>query len=46
MPTLNRIGKDKIINYCNEVPFRLLNERSEYSVSSKETENLNPYEAF
>jgi len=30
MPTLKWIGKDKIINYHNEVPFRLLNERTEY----------------
>jgi len=40
MPTLKWIGKDKIINYHNEVPFRLLNEKTEYSVNSNETENL------
>ena len=40
MPTLNWIGKDKIISYHNEVPFRFLNQKGEYSVNSKETENL------
>jgi hypothetical protein len=40
MPTLKWIGKDKVINYHNEVPFRLLNERTEYSVNGNETENL------
>ena len=40
MPTLKWIGKDKVINYHNEVPFRSLNERREYSVNGNETENL------
>lgn len=40
MPTLKWIGKDKIINYHNEVPFRTLNEKTEYSVNSNEAENL------
>jgi len=40
MPTLKWIGKDKIINYHNEVPFCSLNERTGYSVNSNETENL------
>ena len=40
MPTLKWIGKDKIINYHNEVPFCSLNEKREYSVNGNETENL------
>lgn len=40
MPTLKWIGKDKIINYHNEVPFCSLNEKKEYSVNGNETENL------
>ena len=40
MPTLKWIGKDKIINYHNEVPFRSLNEKREYSINGNETENL------
>jgi len=40
MPTLKWIGKDKIINYHNEVPFRLLKENKNLSVNSNDTENL------
>ena len=40
MPTLKWIGKDKIINYHNEVPFRLLKENRNLSVNSDDTENL------
>jgi len=40
MPTLKWIGKDKVINYHNEVPFRLLTENRNLSVNSNETENL------
>ena len=40
MPTLKWIGKDKVINYHNEVPFRLLKENKSLSVNSNETENL------
>jgi len=40
MPTLKWIGKDKVINYHNEVSFRLLKENKKLSVNSNETENL------
>ena len=40
MPTLNWIGKDKVINYHNEIPFRLLKEKRNLSVNSNDTENL------
>jgi adenine-specific DNA-methyltransferase len=40
MPTLKWIGKDKVINYHNEVPFRLLKENKNLSVNSNDTENL------
>jgi len=40
MPTLNWIGKDRVIKYHNEVPFRLLNEKKKFSVNSNNTENL------
>lgn len=40
MPTLKWIGKDKVINYYNEVPFRLLNEKKKFSVNGNNTENL------
>lgn len=40
MPILNWIGKDKIINYHKEVPFRLLNEKKKFSVNGNSTENL------
>ena len=39
-PGNENAGKDKVINYHNEVSFRLLNEKPEYSVNSNETENL------
>jgi 16S rRNA G966 N2-methylase RsmD len=40
MPTLKWLGKDKVINYHNEVPFRLLKENRTLSVNSDDTENL------
>ena len=40
MPTLKWIGKDKVINYHNEIPFRLLKENRKLSVNSDDTENL------
>jgi len=40
MPTLKWIGKDKVINYHNEVPFRLLKEKKSLSVNSNDTGNL------
>lgn len=36
MPTLNWIGKDKIVNYDKEVPFRLLNKNKKYSLGTAE----------
>jgi len=38
MPTLNWIGKDKIVNHDKEVPFRLLKKNKKYSLG--ENENL------
>lgn len=38
MPTLNWIGKDKIVNHDKEVPFRLLKKNKKYSLG--ESENL------
>ncbi len=35
MPTLNWIGKDKIINHHNSVPFRVLNEKFKYGNDSR-----------
>lgn len=40
MPTLKWIGKDRVINYHNEVPFRLLKENKNLSVNSNDTESL------
>lgn len=30
MPTLNRIGKDKVVNHHHDVPFKLLNHKYGY----------------
>jgi len=38
MPTLNWIGKDKIVNHDKEVPFRLLKKNKKFSLG--ESENL------
>ena len=38
MPTLNWIGKDKIITHHNDVPFKLLEKK--YSYGSKESNNM------
>lgn len=38
MPTLNWIGKDKIVNHDKEVSFRLLKKNKKYSLG--ESENL------
>lgn len=38
MPTLNWIGKEKIINHHNDVPFKLLDKK--YSYGSEESENM------
>jgi len=40
MPTLKWIGKDRVINFHNEVPFRLLKENKTLSINSNNTENL------
>ena len=40
MPTLKWIGKDRVINYHNEVPLRLFKENSNLSVNSNNTKNL------
>jgi hypothetical protein len=36
MPTLNWIGKDKIINHDKEVPFRLLRKNKKLSLGAGE----------
>lgn len=36
MPTLNWIGKDKIVNHDKEVPFRLLKKNKKYSLGTAE----------
>ena len=38
MPTLNWIGKDKIINHHNDVPFKLLEQK--YAVGSENSDNM------
>lgn len=38
MPTLNWIGKEKIINYDKEVPFKVLNKK--YSYGREDNENM------
>ena len=38
MPTLNWIGKDKIINHHNDVPFKLLNKK--YSYGNNNSQNM------
>jgi len=40
MPTLDWIGKRAVLNHHNEVPFRLLRERSELSVGDPASGNL------
>ena len=30
MPSLNWIGKDKVLNHHNEVPYRILDKKYEY----------------
>jgi len=40
MPTLEWIGKDKVINHDKEIPFRLLKEKPELSINGDESENL------
>jgi len=36
MPTLNWIGKEKIVNHDKEVPFRLLRKNKKYSLGNSE----------
>lgn len=38
MPSLNWIGKDKVLNHHNEVPYRILNKK--YSYGDNNTENM------
>ena len=38
MPSLNWIGKDKVINHHNEVPYRLLNKK--YNYGDEKAENM------
>jgi hypothetical protein len=40
MPTLDWIGKQAVVNHHNEVPFRLLNCREEYSAGDADSGNL------
>ena len=35
MPTLNWVGKDKVINHHHDVPFRLLKKEYSFSTSSQ-----------
>ena len=39
MPTLNWIGKDKVVSHHNEVPFHVLDHKYGYTVESGLTEN-------
>ncbi len=39
MPTLNWIGKDKVINHHNEVPYRMLDRKYSYANGKKLSEN-------
>ena len=39
MPTLNWIGKDKVINHHNEVPYRLLERKYGYGNGEKTNED-------
>lgn len=41
MPTLEWIGKDKVINHHNEVPFRILNRKYSYDVSGEHLKDNN-----
>lgn len=36
MPTLEWIGKDKVINHHQEVPFRILDKKYTYNAESSE----------
>jgi len=36
MPTLNWIGKEKIVNHDKDVPFRLLRKNKKYSLGKSE----------
>ena len=38
MPTLEWIGKDKVINHHQQVPFRVLEEK--YTYNSEKSENM------
>jgi len=40
MPTLDWIGKKAVLNYHNEVPFRLLKVNEELSVGDPDSGNL------
>lgn len=39
MPTLNWIGKNKVINYHNEVPYRMLERKYSYGNRKRTSEN-------
>ena len=36
MPILNWIGKEKIVNYDKDVPFRLMKKNNKYSLGQSE----------
>lgn len=40
MPSLNWIGKDKVINYSSNVPFQVLNKVFSYSKEGNTTDNI------
>ena len=39
MPTLNWIGKDKVINHHNEVPYRMLERKYSYGHGKRTSED-------
>ena len=39
MPTLNWIGKDKVINHHNEVPYRMLERKYSYENGENTSED-------
>ena len=40
MPTLSWIGKEKIINHHNDVPFKLLKKQYSYGNNNKADDNI------
>ncbi len=40
MPTLKWLGKEKVINYHKEIPFRILNEKKDISINGSQSSNM------